>query len=269
MPGPRSVISTDEDLRRGAALEPELDVAAARVLERVARDLGHRRGDARLVLGVEAEQRRDLPRALAREHDVALVADRHPQESRASRPPPAARPPTCRRGRGGNRGTGRRRSASDAARRARDSGRTSSARSSPSECSTSVAPVGQGYVNSWMLPHVVPGGAVVRDQAPGAAVGQDGPRDVADARRSGRRRARVDLGDRDGGAARRRAARRGCARGSRPVASVSRWRKMPTAACRGGRRERAVTEAVGHQDDGAFRTPPGSAQASPDTCSPG
>ena len=90
MPGPRSRDADQEDLAASSALERELDPAAARVLERVARDLGDRRGEPGLVLGVEAEQRGDLPGALARQHDVVLEPDRD-REQRAAHAAPRAR----------------------------------------------------------------------------------------------------------------------------------------------------------------------------------
>ena len=73
------------------ALEPELDVAAAGVLEGVARDLGDRRGDARLVL---ARRSRAAPRSGARAGAPAttsvLVADRARAGERGSSRPPLA-----------------------------------------------------------------------------------------------------------------------------------------------------------------------------------
>ena len=74
-PGRWSLHLDDEELRRALAFDRELDLAAAGVAEGVARDLGHRGRDARLVLRLEAEQRGELARALARDHDVLLVAD--------------------------------------------------------------------------------------------------------------------------------------------------------------------------------------------------
>jgi hypothetical protein len=64
-----------EELRRRRALQPEDDLPAVRVAKCVARDLGDRGRDARLVLRVELEQRGDLARALARQHDVGLVPE--------------------------------------------------------------------------------------------------------------------------------------------------------------------------------------------------
>src|SRR6185295_16697026 len=72
--GPGIVHLYGEELRRALALDRELDLSAARIAEGVARDLGHRGGDAHLVLRVEADQRRDLSRPLPRAHDVVLVA---------------------------------------------------------------------------------------------------------------------------------------------------------------------------------------------------
>jgi hypothetical protein len=61
--------------RRIPRLGGELDPAAARVAVGVAADLRHGRGDARLVAGVEAEEGRDLPGALAGEDHVRLAPD--------------------------------------------------------------------------------------------------------------------------------------------------------------------------------------------------
>ena len=62
----------DEQRRPRAVLEQELAAAPAGVSHRVAADLRGRGGDARLVLGAEAEQGGDLARTLARDHHVAL-----------------------------------------------------------------------------------------------------------------------------------------------------------------------------------------------------
>ena len=118
------------------------------------------------------------------------------------------------------------------------------------------------------MPDVVPGGAVVGDQAAGAAVGQDGPRDVADAREVDDAVPAVDLGDRDRGAPRRSQAVVDVLEDLGRCRALSRWRKTRTAAAEAAGGERPVTQPVGHQDDGAFG-PARSAQASPHTCSPG
>jgi hypothetical protein len=97
MPGPESLTRITSMSRRppsrGRGLHVEPHAPAARVLVGVARQLAHRRGDARLVLRVEAEGLGHLPRTLAREHHVLLVADlereqRHPRR----RPPPTIDP---------------------------------------------------------------------------------------------------------------------------------------------------------------------------------
>ena len=144
--GPRSLDADHQELRRVAALDRELDLAAARVLERVAGDLGDRGGDARLVLALEAEARRDLARPLARRHDVLLVADpksemsgrlmrrrsrRAPRPSRRRDRAVQSRYSTPARARGGA-GAGP------------DSGPGRQRLPSPSECMTSTASVGQG-----------------------------------------------------------------------------------------------------------------------------
>ena len=72
-----------QQLRCGLALEHELDLAAAGITERVAGDLGYRGRDARLVLAVEIEQRRDLPGSLAGHDDMVLTLDRQRQQNLA------------------------------------------------------------------------------------------------------------------------------------------------------------------------------------------
>ena len=62
-------------MRSARAATSNSDPPAAGILERVARDLRDRRRDPGLLLAVEAEQRGDLPGALAREHDVLLGPD--------------------------------------------------------------------------------------------------------------------------------------------------------------------------------------------------
>ena len=57
------------------AFEQILDLAAAGVVEGIARDLGNRGRDAGLILRVEAEQPGDLAGALARGDRIVLVAD--------------------------------------------------------------------------------------------------------------------------------------------------------------------------------------------------
>ena len=69
------VADTDDELDDLAVRDRVLDLAAARVLERVARQLGDCRGDSYLVLTVEAEQAGHLSRPLAREHHVVLAGD--------------------------------------------------------------------------------------------------------------------------------------------------------------------------------------------------
>jgi len=75
-----------KQLRRPVAFERELDLAAAGVAVGVAHDLGHRGGDARLVLRLEAEQGGYLACALARRHHVLLVVhgDRHEARAHAA-----------------------------------------------------------------------------------------------------------------------------------------------------------------------------------------
>ena len=57
-----------------------VDLATPGITERVAADLGYGRRDARLVLSVEAEQRRDLARTLPSDHHVLFVLDRDGEE---------------------------------------------------------------------------------------------------------------------------------------------------------------------------------------------
>jgi hypothetical protein len=70
----------DEHLRSRGPFHAEEGAADLRIAEDVARDLRNRGGDARLVLVVEAEERRDLAGALAREHHVVLEADLEREE---------------------------------------------------------------------------------------------------------------------------------------------------------------------------------------------
>src|SRR5581483_10044609 len=72
-----------KDLRPGLALHVELDAPAAGVAEGIARDLGHRGGDARLILSIEAEQLGQPARALAADHDIALLLDADPGQRNA------------------------------------------------------------------------------------------------------------------------------------------------------------------------------------------
>jgi hypothetical protein len=82
-----------QHLRRPFALDRELDFAAPGVAKRIARDFGDRGGDAHLVLPLEAEEPRDLARALARADDVLLVAqgDRHDADGHSADLPRCAR----------------------------------------------------------------------------------------------------------------------------------------------------------------------------------
>src|SRR5690606_28813737 len=66
-----------------------LDRPPAGVAEGVAGDLARGRGEAGLVLGVEAEQRRDLPGALPGEDDVGLVEDADAEDRAGHRGPPS------------------------------------------------------------------------------------------------------------------------------------------------------------------------------------
>ena len=66
IPGPSSLTTTLKSCGGASPSIAKLDAAAARVAKRVARDLRDGRRDARLILAVEAEQLRDLARALAR-----------------------------------------------------------------------------------------------------------------------------------------------------------------------------------------------------------
>ena len=56
----------NEKLRHGPAFNLELHLAAAGINKSVARQLGDCRGNARLILIIEAKQRGDLARPLAR-----------------------------------------------------------------------------------------------------------------------------------------------------------------------------------------------------------
>ncbi len=64
-------------------LDRELHLALARIVVDVARQLGHGRCDADLVLLVEGQQAGQLPGALAGGHDVLLLADAHGEKPEA------------------------------------------------------------------------------------------------------------------------------------------------------------------------------------------
>jgi hypothetical protein len=110
----------DEDLRRRLALHGELHAAAAGILKCVARDLRYGRGEPGLLLTVEAQQRRNLARALAGGHYVLFVSDFSVQNGSIRIPvaPPALPRRSRHRGRGHSPGTTRRQSGWDAARAA-------------------------------------------------------------------------------------------------------------------------------------------------------
>ena len=250
MPGPL-IADRDQQSSCGAVLPSSRNstVPAAGVLEGVARDLRHRGRDARLVLAVEAEQRRDLARALAREHDVALVANRHLEKSAASRALPQHDDGRVVAAAAEVAIEDRRRSASDGAPRAPDSGRSVQSRDEPVGVQHE-QPHRRATGTELLDPaDVVAGGAVVRDQAPGSRPSaRIVAGDVPDAGEADDAPPAVDLGDRDGGAARRSRARRGSASRSPTAASRGRWRKIvdrarptppPRAARDRGRRTRA------------------------------
>ena len=75
-----------EELRGRLPLDREMNLAAAGVAEGVARDLRHGGSDADLILVLEAEQLRDLARALARRHHVAFVLNRDHHDRDVHRP---------------------------------------------------------------------------------------------------------------------------------------------------------------------------------------
>lgn len=74
------VLDAQDEVRRVGSValahgaEGEADATTAAVAEGVARDLGHCGREPRLLLRVDAEQGRDLARALPREDDILLVA---------------------------------------------------------------------------------------------------------------------------------------------------------------------------------------------------
>ncbi len=68
-------------MRRTLAFEKELDLATARVPVGVARDLGNGRGDACLVLCVEADERCYLTRTLSRDNHVLFVVEGYGEKS--------------------------------------------------------------------------------------------------------------------------------------------------------------------------------------------
>jgi hypothetical protein len=69
-------------LRRRISLDTEIDAAAAGVAHRVARDLGYRGGNARLILGIEPERGRNLARSLARRDHVVLESQSDGEQTR-------------------------------------------------------------------------------------------------------------------------------------------------------------------------------------------
>ena len=82
MPGPRSATMIS---KRCTAGSPEIRNSTRpplAVFERVAGDLGYRRGDAGLVLSLEADQLGQPPGALAHQHDVGFRLEREDQETR-------------------------------------------------------------------------------------------------------------------------------------------------------------------------------------------
>ena len=83
----------DADHERLAGLSPSTrnsTLPPPGVLEGVAGDLGDGGGDARLVLGVEAQQPGDLPGSLAGQHHVLLQADLQAEDGLLMLPPSAA-----------------------------------------------------------------------------------------------------------------------------------------------------------------------------------
>ena len=69
------LLNADQKSRRGTCADLELDLPTSRVLEGIAGNLRHRRGDARLIERGEAQQAGDLAGTLPRQHDVGLQAD--------------------------------------------------------------------------------------------------------------------------------------------------------------------------------------------------
>ena len=201
---------------------------------------------------VEAERApRSVARAGARARRRARTGARGAEIGARSSRLAHARPRSCRRGRGGGRGRARRRRAPDArCDEPRVVVESPSATSGRRTCSTSGAPCGHGYVNSWTRATSVP------PTVPWCETRLRG--------RAGRRRSRAgdvpDAGEADdpraGGRSRdrhRRAARRrraSCTRaGSRGAAPAGR-RAVCDRRARGlgGRARRTVAEPVGHDD---------------------
>ena len=75
-----SAIAHDD--HKGIVCQPEFDLTAAGIFERIAHDLRHRGCDPRLVLPVEADEFRQPPRPLARHNDVCLGGDHDLQQAR-------------------------------------------------------------------------------------------------------------------------------------------------------------------------------------------
>ena len=72
------MIVTTNSRRRNVACDGEGHLAAAAVVEGVARDLGDGGRNARLLPAVEAEEAGELPRSLPGEDDVVLARQRRP-----------------------------------------------------------------------------------------------------------------------------------------------------------------------------------------------
>jgi len=81
----------DEDLGRSGPFHEEFRAAAGSILEGVAGDLGDGGREARLLLGVETEQTRDLAGALMSGNHILLVADFGIQNGKHYRSVPASR----------------------------------------------------------------------------------------------------------------------------------------------------------------------------------
>ena len=82
------VKNTDEENLGRSQLHPIFDPPAARILDGIANDLGDGRGDARLILGIEAQETGDLTSPLAGLDDILLLADIGGDQIRHLPPPP-------------------------------------------------------------------------------------------------------------------------------------------------------------------------------------
>ena len=92
-----AVGDADEEVLGRMALDGKLHAPTPRVEERIAHDFGDCGRDARLIVGVEFQERGNLPGPLAHEHDVRLRAYVRGEEQAVYGKPPFCSPVSCRR----------------------------------------------------------------------------------------------------------------------------------------------------------------------------